>query len=477
LATKLRAIRVQLAILLAVLCALSQTESAAEPIGGALWRAALTLVGVLVAPLAAALGSLRLVREPASESVIASQQSPRLWSRVQTVAVTLWLVTVAATMYAIQWPRVVRSDWALAAWPLVDELLILLPVIAPLLLYWAVLFRVRWSAQSAAARARGEAPPQLRLASLIVQSARHHLALVLAPVLIVIAAQEFLTHFWPQAQAGAAWIYLPLLAGMLVLLPIALRRIWHTTPLPPGELRDRLGESCLEQRVGVREILIWQTDGQILNAAVAGMLPGMRYLFLTDGLLARLAPEEVAAVVRHELGHITGRHMPLRMLVLALPLALWMAASSAWPEFFELLSQRLAWIGFGASMQLSLLVPVLLAAYIVVVVGQYSQWLEHDADLAACLGPNGQVDRAAAVPFARALVKIIGRSPESRFTRWLHPALSDRMAVIAVALADPAGIVRFRRRLMWSAWGLVACYLWIAAAMLYLNFGTVFAAM
>jgi hypothetical protein len=113
----------------------------------------------------------------------------------------------------------------------------------------------------------------------------------------------------------------------------------------------------------------------------------------------------------------------------------------------------------------------------VVVVGQYSQWLEHDADLAACLGPNGQVDRAAAVPFARALVKIIGRSPESRFTRWLHPALSDRLAIIAVALADPAGIVRFRRRLMWSAWGLVACYLWIAAAMLYLNFGTVFAAM
>ena len=465
----------QLAILLAVLCALSQTESAAEPIGGAAWRAALTLIGVLVAPLAAALGSLRLVRGSASEGVNTSQECERLWSRVQTVAVTLWLVTVVATMYAIQWPRVVRSDWALAAWPLVDELLILLPVVAPLLLYWAVLFWVRWSTQYAAARARGEAPPRLRLASLIVQSARHHLALILAPVLIVIAAQECMLFCWPRVTANAWWIYLPLLAGMLVLLPVALRRIWHTTPLPPGELRDRLVESCLAHRVGVRDILVWHTDGQMLNAAVAGMLPAVRYVFLTDGLLARLAPDEVAAVVRHELGHITGRHMPLRMLVLALPLALWMAASSAWPELFELLSQRLAWIGFSASLQLSLLAPVTLAAYIVVVVGQYSQWLEHDADLAACQGSDGQVDRAAAVPFARALIKIIGRSAESRFTRWLHPALPDRLAVIAMALADPAGIVRFRRRLSWSTWGLVACYLLVAAMLLYLNFGTVFA--
>lgn len=213
----------------------------------------------------------------------------------------------------------------------------------------------------------------------------------------------------------------------------------------------------------------------MLNAAVAGMLPAVRYLFLTDGLLARLAPDEVAAVVRHELGHITGRHMPLRMLVLALPLAVWLAASTAMPEFFELLSQRLTWIGFSQSLQLSLLIPVLLAAYIVVVVGQYSQWLEHDADLAACLGPDGQIDRAAAEPFARALVKIIGRSRESRLTRWLHPALEDRLAVIAMALADPAGIVRFRRRLTWTAVGLVASYVALGVALLALNVGTVFA--
>ena len=465
----------QLAILLAVLCALSQTESAAEPIGGAVWRAALTLVGVLVAPLAAALGSLRLVRGLASEQVNASQQRERLWSRVQTVAVTLWLVTVAVTMYAIQWPRVVRSDWALARWPLVDELLILLPVVAPLLLYWAVLFWMQWSAQYAASRARGQAPPQLRLLSLIVQSARHQLALVLAPALGVVAAQEVMLFCWPQFQSNAWWFYLPLLAGMLVLFPLVLRRIWHTAPLPAGELRDRLTACYQQQRVGVREVLVWQTDGQILNAAVAGMLPAARYIFLTDGLLARLTPDEVAAVVRHELGHITGRHMPLRMLVLALPLAVWLAASTAMPEFFELLSQRLTWIGLGESLQLSLLVPVLLAAYIVVVVGQYSQWLEHDADLAACLGPDGQIDRAAAEPFARALVKIIGRSRESRLTRWLHPALGDRLAVIAMALADPAGIVRFRRRLTWTACGLVASYVALGFALLYLNFGTVFA--
>jgi STE24 endopeptidase len=394
----------------------------------------------------------------------------RVWSRIQSLVLGMWLAIVAATMYGLQWPRVVRTDWSLGAWPLVDEVLILLPVLLPLVLYWSVLHRLQVAAQDAllrtsGARAGGASRPQSRLAAFLWQNARHHLALVVLPALIVIGLQESLTRVWPPLATNGWWIYLPMLAAMLALMPVALRNIWHTSPLPSGPLRERLVAICRAQRVGVREILVWHTDGQIANAAVAGVLRGLRYVFLSDGLLARLSPAEVEAVVRHELGHITRRHMLLRMLVLALPLVMWMAAKQAVPGLFDSLGERLAQAGWSESMQISLLVPVGLAAYAILVVGRYSRWLEHDADLATCVWPGGQIDRAAAESFARALIKIVGRGRESRWSLWLHPSALSRIAVLGQAIADPAWAARYRRQLEWLGAMVVALYATAALAL------------
>jgi STE24 endopeptidase len=457
---------VQLAILLAVICALAQGESpAAEPVGGAAWRAALTLLGALIAPLAAALGSLRLVRGLARADGPSLAECERVWLRVQATAIGLWLAGVAGTMYVLQWPRVVRTDWSLADWPLVDELLILAPVVLPLLLFWTVMHGLQKAAQRSLARTHGQQTRPASLFAFLWQNARHHLALVVLPALAVIGLQESAARAWPQLDANAWWLYIPVLAVMLIVLPLALRNIWHTSPLPAGPLRERLLAICRAQRVGVREILVWQTGGQVANAAVAGVIRGLRYVFLTDELLARLSPAEVEAVLRHELGHIRGRHMLLRMLVLALPLMLWMAVQQALPGLSQSLCGSLAAIGLSPAWQMSLLVPAGLAAYAILVVGQYSRWLEHDADLATCVWPGGQVDRAAAESFARALVKIVGRGRESRWSLWLHPSALARVAVLAQAIADPAFAARYRRRLAWFAAAIFALYA-IAAVVL-----------
>ncbi|MCI0360620.1 MAG: M48 family metallopeptidase [Planctomycetaceae bacterium] len=449
----------QLAILIAVICALAQGESSAcLPVGGALWRAALTLAGALIAPLAAALGSLKLIRGLARDDRPSPDQCERIWSRIQAIAIGLWLAVVAATMYLIEWPRVVRSDWSLAAWPLVDEILILLPVLVPLVLFWTVMHRLQSAALRYFAHVSGASRPRARLAAFLLQNARHYLALVLLPALVVIGLQETVGSIWPRFSDGW-WLYVPVLAAMLILLPMALRSIWQTSPLPDGPLRERLVAICRAQRVGVREILVWHTDGQIANAAVAGVLRGLRYVFLTDALLARLSPAEIEAVLRHELGHITRRHMLLRMLVLALPLVVWLAARQAFPGILDSLSHRLAFAGVSQSLQMSLLVPLALGAYAVLVVGTYSRWLEHDADLATCIWPGGQVDRAAAESFVRALIKIIGPLRESRWSLWLHPSAWSRVAVLARAIADPSWASRYRRRLALFAIAVAACYL------------------
>jgi STE24 endopeptidase len=455
----------QLAILIAVICALAHGDALQTPAGGALWRTALTLAGALVAPLAATLGSVRLARDLFGRE---DGPSPAVRengaARLQTLAIVLWLVGVAATMYLVEWPRVVRSDWHLGGWPLVDEILVLLPVVLPLLFIWAAFYRLQWAMQRAIAARIGVPAGRPKLAQYLWLNARNHLALVLMPALAVVAFQETLKLAWPEADASgrAWWIYGPLLIALLVATPLAVRHLWRTSPLAAGPLRDELLAICRREGAGVRDILIWNTGGQMPNAAVAGLVRGLRYVLLTDALVARLSPVEIAAVLRHELGHIRGRHLPLRILVLALPIVAWLAVTSAFPALAENAAAALAWTGMSPALQMSLLFPAAIAVHAIFVVGAYSRWLEHEADLATCLTPAGVIDPAAAADFASALRKVVGPSRESRLAQWLHPSVPRRLDFLRQAADDPAIALRFRRRLQLVAWAIVATYLTLA---------------
>ena len=47
----------------------------------------------------------------------------------------------------------------------------------------------------------------------------------------------------------------------------------------------------------------------MINACVTGILPGFRYVLLTDALIESLTPEEATAVFGHEIGHLAHRHL------------------------------------------------------------------------------------------------------------------------------------------------------------------------
>ena len=54
----------------------------------------------------------------------------------------------------------------------------------------------------------------------------------------------------------------------------------------------------------------------MVNGAVIGLLPSMRYVLLTDELLERLPSGQIRAVVAHEAGHLRHRHLPWTILSL-----------------------------------------------------------------------------------------------------------------------------------------------------------------
>src|SRR5581483_9722513 len=93
-------------------------------------------------------------------------------------------------------------------------------------------------------------------------------------------------------------------------------------PLPAGPLRSRLEGTA--RRLGFRcnDILVWGTHGGVANAMVAGVVPWLRYVILTDRLMTELTPDEIEAVFGHEMGHAKHHHMLLYLGFLAVSVML-----------------------------------------------------------------------------------------------------------------------------------------------------------
>ncbi|MBV6303845.1 M48 family metallopeptidase [Candidimonas humi] len=134
---------------------------------------------------------------------------------------------------------------------------------------------------------------------------------------------------WLMAHAGAYWgwwawlVWVGFNVLMLWLLPTVIAPMFNRyTPLDDPEISERIG--ALARRCGFTLGGLYVMDGSKRsahgNAYFTGFGKSRRIVFF-DTLLARLAPEEIEAVLAHELGHFKHRHIIKRM-VLSFALAL-----------------------------------------------------------------------------------------------------------------------------------------------------------
>lgn len=438
----------QLIILAALLATLAQSEvtpatvtAAAEPASNGHWL--LVLLTTLAAPLATACDGgwfvARLRQQSAADQLCWQQASTR-YERFQLAGLWLWLACSLAIIYLLNWPAMIRIEWGWRIWPLMDELLILLPVVGSLLLVWTTFYLVERSA----CEVKGTPARASSLWSYLAWNVRHYLALAIIPAFVVLGAQELFAHFRPATDSTttistAAWLlFLPAIVVTPAALPLLIARVWPTVDLPAGELRDELVLISRERKTPLTRLLVWQTEGRMTNAAVAGLSRWCRYLFLTDALLGQLTPDEIAAVVRHELGHLQRKHLLQRLLVLALPVLAGIALQ-------PLVGFEQDWLSTSSPYAIPVAGCYLL--YAALAVGQLSRWMEYDADLAAVLNTRGEVNADYARDLIHALAVLQGPHRESRFAHWLHPPTSARIAWIRRVLMQPEEGQRFRQRL------------------------------
>ncbi len=231
-----------------------------------------------------------------------------------------WLILVnhAVAVLVFGWLGTVRE--AMGDLILLDELVTIGPPVLGYLGTWWAYYPIERRVRDAVLLRRLDlgqpvypAPSRGRY---VLMQARLHLLLLLVPLMVILTLSEIISVSlapWSDREWFAAVADLGTLAAGLtvfVFAPLMARWVLGVVPMPDGPIHDDLLTVCRAHKVKVRRLLVWKTDGSMLNAAVMGVFGWLRYVLLTDALLESPARRQVRAVMAHEIGHIRRHHMP-----------------------------------------------------------------------------------------------------------------------------------------------------------------------
>lgn len=323
-----------------------------------------------------------------------------------------------AVLFGAGWPAWLRSN--LDGWILVDEMLLIAPFVIAMGLAWLREGRILVDLELR------DVPPR----SFAIRQARL-LAVPLVPLALMVVGYDVMEALglagYLESFEYVGWLFLVGFVGVLFsLAPFLFRVALETRPLPPGPVRADLEALARSMDFRCREILVWSTPHRIVNAAIIGFAPRLRYVLLTDGLLARLTRPELLAVFAHEAAHGRRGH-PIVLAAFAIVFLLLFYAVSPWIP-----AEAITGGAVGI---------LLLIAYWFVGFGFLSRRLEREADLfgAAALGrPEWMI---------AALARIEGLIGGSRgvahwLSTWRHFSIGRRIETLRGYAQDPAALDR-----------------------------------
>ena len=254
-----------------------------------------------------------------------------------------------------------------------------------------------------------------------------------------IYAPLFWLLFWLIGKSPRRWglwlwgALIPILAFGILLEPVLIEPLFnHFTPLPPGPLRTRL--HALAAQAGIPNAPLSVSDQsrrtRTTNAYVTGLGPSAR-IVIWDTTLQQMPPDEIVAVIGHEMGHYVEKHIlwgfaaSVLGLLLALPLAQKVAEG-----FLRRFGPR--WRLRGptdfAAVPVFLLTLNLLSFLADPLTNGASRYIEHRADAYGLrVTHDGPAMARAFVFFARHDLDDPYPPPFIKFWTFTHPPLGERI--------------------------------------------------
>ena len=409
----------------------------------------------------------------------------KLCRRMTAYHAVVWLSASLAIVWALRWQDVVRGNWQMNQWPLIDELVILAPILFSMVASWAVFYelqaamvetihpakikrsgsterlRIRWT------RIKQSIRPRLDFISIRF---RLYFLLALLPISLFVLIRDLVTIAAELPETVTTLIFIIGSVSVLLFFPLLMLTIWKTSRIKPSRFRNELLSICKNNELRVFDIRRWDTGSQVINAVVVGMVPRFRMILVSDGLLDHFKPNEIKAVLRHEAGHIRLWHLPTRFFFMVLPLVV-LAICDA--QGFLLQSEP------GKIGSILNLPTVLLLAAVAVYVFLTTIWLSHqmeyEADIYSVQSDPKQpvVGEKHIRPICpertrdmrSALLRLAAISPSELNRRsFFHPSLRDRLNFIdrvsesaSFATRFKSGFARRRRVLSLLLVGVCIC--------------------
>jgi STE24 endopeptidase len=264
--------------------------------------------------------------------------------------------------------------------------------------------------------------------------------LVLASIIVEVL--YLIIRAAPQYWWLIAWAaFLGFFVLLAQLAPVVLFPIFYKfEPLQDDELKSRLVR--LSERAGtrVRGVYKWNLSekSKKANAALTG-IGNTRRIILADTLLDHYSPDEIEAVLAHELGHHVHKHILKSIVVQAVItfVGFWAAnwvlhyAMERW-HVFETLSDF-------ANLPLLVLVSTVLSFLLLPAINAFSRYNERQADRYAFQSVR------SVEPFISSMNKLaeqnLAERTPSKWVEWFfhsHPAISRRVAAAEQWARQPA---------------------------------------
>ena len=248
---------------------------------------------------------------------------------------------------------------------------------------------------------------------------------------VVVELLYFTIRQWPQHWWVIAWaLFMGLFIVLAQLAPVVLFPIFYKfEPLENEELRRRL--VILSERAGtrVRGVYRWKLSekSKKANAALTG-LGATRRIILADTLLDNYTPDEIEAVLAHELGHHVHRHI-LKSIFVQAAITLFGFWAANWTLHYAVDQHMFEEMSDFANLPLLALVSVVLSFLLMPALNAYSRFNERQADRYAF------ESIASVEPFISSMNKLaeqnLAERTPSKWVEWFfhsHPAISRRLA-------------------------------------------------
>ena len=247
---------------------------------------------------------------------------------------------------------------------------------------------------------------------------------------IVVELLYFMIRQSPQHWWLITWIvFMALVILMAQLAPVVLFPIFYKfEPLDNEDLRRRLVLLTEHAGTRVRGVYRWKLSekSKKANAALTG-LGSTRRIILADTLLDNYAPEEIEAVLAHEIGHHVHRHILKSIVVQAATTLLGFWAAN-WVLHYAVDHRMFEELSDFANLPLLAITATALSLLLMPALNAFSRFNERQADRYAF------ESIASVEPFISSMNKLALQNLAERTpSKWVevlfhsHPAISKRV--------------------------------------------------